>query len=353
MVSVRQISCAALSIATAVLGSFSVTAHAAEISIRAAGQNSTNRFHVAIEREFYEKLGAAVGAPLKINYSPVDVVGVNTFDLLRLVRTGSFDIVQTTGGEAAKDDPFLEGMDLIGVSPTFDDLAKAVNAYRDAFAKRAEQKFNVKTLALWPFGPQVFYCNEEIKGFSDLRNKKVRSYTESMSALLRSLGATPVTLPFAETYPSLQRKVIDCAITSPTSGNTGKWPEVTTHYMPLGISWSVNGHFMNLDTWNKFPKDVQEKLIAEFRGLEKKFWDLARSNTTDAGNCNIGKDPCERHGRFAMQMVSPPAADAQALHEAVSRDILPKWAANCNAIDKTCSATWNATVGAARGFKIP
>ena len=38
---------------------------------------------------------------------------------------------------------------------------------------------------------------------------------------------------------------------SPTSGNAGKWPEVTSHFLPLSVSGSVQGHFMNLDYWKK------------------------------------------------------------------------------------------------------
>ena len=41
------------------------------------------------------------------------------------------------------------------------------------------------------------------------------------AGLLLALGASPVTMSFKEVYPALQRGVVDCAITSPTSGNTG------------------------------------------------------------------------------------------------------------------------------------
>ncbi len=58
------------------------------------------------------------------------------------------------------DDAFLEGIDLIGVSTNMNDLEAAVNAYRDAFDKRIQQRFGAKVLAIWPFGPQVFFCNK-------------------------------------------------------------------------------------------------------------------------------------------------------------------------------------------------
>lgn len=64
-------------------------------------------------------------------------------------------------GSVAKDDPFLEGIDLIGVSTDMSDLKAAVDAYRDVFNARLEQ-FGVKAAAIWPFGPQVFLCNSDM-----------------------------------------------------------------------------------------------------------------------------------------------------------------------------------------------
>ena len=65
--------------------------------------------------------------------------------------------------------------------------------------------------------------------------------------------------------------------TDATSGNTGNWPEVTTHQLPLSVSGSVQGHFINLDTWNAFSAEEQAALEEEFRSLEDQLWELAVS----------------------------------------------------------------------------
>ena len=117
-----------------------------------------------------------------------EVVGVQAQDALRLIRSGAFDIMSVQIGQASRDDPFFEGIDLIGVSTDMAQLRKAVDAYRDAFDKRLQAKFNAKVLTLWPFGPQVFYCNTEIKSLDDLKGLKVRSFTPSMAALIQHLG---------------------------------------------------------------------------------------------------------------------------------------------------------------------
>ena len=163
----------------------------------------------------------ASGAGLRADRSEFMVLGLNLADALRLVRSGSYDVVSTQVGLASRDDPFLEGIDLIGVSTNMDDLQAAVDAYREIFDKRISERFGAKVLAIWPFGPQVFFCNQPIKTLDDLKTLRVRSFTPSMSKLIEALGATPVSIPFPEVYPSLQRGVANCGVTSPTSANTG------------------------------------------------------------------------------------------------------------------------------------
>ena len=100
----------------------SMPADAAEINLRVSGLVSTHKYHVALERSFYKTLSEKTGHKFNVNYNPLDVVGVSMKDTLRLARKGTFDIVEATIGKAAGDDPFLEGFDLIGVSPSLVEL---------------------------------------------------------------------------------------------------------------------------------------------------------------------------------------------------------------------------------------
>lgn len=324
---------------------------AEEISLRALGLVSTHKNHTALERSFYDGLADATGLDVTINFNPLDVLGINMQDTMRVVRAGTFDIVETTIGAASRDDPFLEGLDLIGVAPDIDTLEAVVDAYRDVFSARVEERFNAKVLTLWPFGPQVFFCKGDVSGIADLEGQRVRSYTPTMSALVESFGATPVTLQFAEVYPALQRGVAECAITSPTSGNTGNWPEVTDSLYMLAISWSVQTHLMNLDTWNGLSEDAQGKIMAVFTDLEGQYWDMARTLTGKAVDCTTGQT-CVDYLPFNMTLVTPSAADVETLNTSVESVVLPTWAETCNANFPECATIWNDTVGAVRGLRI-
>lgn len=96
-------------------------------------------------------------------------------------------------GSVARDDPFFEGIDLAGVSTNMTMLRDSMEAYRQVFDQRLQEKFKAKALTLRPFGPQVFFCNKPIKSIADFKGLKIRSFTPSMSAMLQNLGATPVT----------------------------------------------------------------------------------------------------------------------------------------------------------------
>ena len=98
---------------TRLLGAFTAAAllacpaMAEEIQLRALGLVSTHKSHTALERSFYDTLAEETGLDITVNFNPLDVLGVDMQDTMRVVRAGTFDIVETTIGSAARDDPFL------------------------------------------------------------------------------------------------------------------------------------------------------------------------------------------------------------------------------------------------------
>ncbi len=324
----------------------------AQIDMRVAGITSSNRKHVDVERPFFDALAKNSGVQIRVNYNAHDTVGLHLQEALRMVRSGAFDVLSVPIGLISRDDPFFEGVDLVGVSTDLNELRKAVDAYREVFDKRLQSKFNAKLLLLWPYGPQIFYCNSEIKRLDDLKGLKVRTYTASMSALVQHLGGTPVTLQFPEVYPALQRGVANCAVTSPTSGNTGKWPEVTTHFLNFSVANGVTGHFVNLDHWKRYSQTDQKKLEAEFKKFEDQMWGLAASVNEDATNCNVGRDACKDHVKFKMKLVEFTPDDLRRVRSAVSAVVLPLFKQTCNRVDPNCASTWNETVGKGAGLRI-
>ena len=324
---------------------------AAETPIRWLSQSQVTSAQYPIETATMDAI--TEDTPFEVQRSEFQALGINMGDGLRLVRSGTFDIASITVGLVAADDPFLEGIDLIGVSTTIPDLRGAVDAYREVFSARLEERFGVTALAIWPFGSQIFFCNEPIETLDDLQGLKVRSYTASMSTLLESLGATPVTLAFPEVYPALQRGVAECGITSPTSANTGNWPEVTTHVLPLSVSGAVQAHVVNLDWWNGQSEEDQATLRAALADLEDALWALAEETNGEAVACTTG-GACDSdvYGAYDLTLVDISDSDLARLREISAEAIVSDWAERCARTYPDCADVWTQTVGAIRGIAV-
>jgi TRAP-type C4-dicarboxylate transport system substrate-binding protein len=341
-----------LAFLAALAGSTAALASGADAqSMRLLTQNQEQRSQYPAEMAAVEAL---TSGGFTVNRNEFQAIGVNLADGLRLLSTGAFDMATIQVGSVARDDPFLEGIDLIGVATDMADLKVAVDAYRAVFNARLEEKFGVTAAAIWPFGPQVFLCNSAMTSLADLNGLKVRSFTASMSTLLENLGATPVTLSFPEVYPALQRGVASCGVTSPTSSNTGKWPEVTTHLYPLSVSGSVQAHMVNLAWLNGLTPAQRTTFDAAMAEMEAALWDVAINTNDTAQSCSTG-GPCPEGGIYtAYQMTLVPVTDADKARVAdISlTKVLPEWAATCEASFPGCKGIWNETIGAARGLSI-
>ncbi|WP_299476840.1 TRAP transporter substrate-binding protein DctP [uncultured Roseibium sp.] len=338
-------------VATALAGTVAMTTLADAQSMRLITQNQEQRAQYPAEAD---AVAALADAGFEVNRSEYQAVGIDLADGLRLLSTGAFDMATIQVGSVAKDDPFLEGIDLIGVSTNMEDLKGAVDAYRDVFNARLAEKFGVTAAAIWPFGTQVFLCNADMTSLANLNGLKVRSFTASMSTLLENLGATPVTLSFPEVYPALQRGVATCGVTSPTSSNTGKWPEVTTHLYPLSVSGSVQAHMVNLGWLNGLSTEDRAKFDEVMAAMEAELWDVAINTNGTAQSCSTGGD-CPEGGIYTsydMTLVPVSDADKARVAEISVSKVLPEWAAKCEASYPGCTKIWNDTVGAARGLTI-
>lgn len=298
-------------------------------------------------------IAKAKEAGIAVDRSEFQVLGLNLVEGLRLISAGTFQVGTVQVGAAARDDPFLEGVDLVGVSTDMAELKAAVDAFRGAFNARLEQRFGVRAMAIWPFGPQVFFCNGDVKSLADLKGLKVRSFTASMSTLLTELGATPVTLSFPEVYLALQRGVASCGVTSPTSANSGKWPEVTKVFLPLSVSGSVQSHMVNVAWLNSLPADKKAAFEKSMRDLEDSLWDLANKTNDEALVCSTGGDcPKGVHTKYSMALVKVSDAD-KAMVKKISQDkIIGEWGGRCEAGYPGCKKIWNDTIGKVRGLTL-
>ena len=341
-----------LLVATLAFNGFASTAHAQNAKLRVAGSLvSGGLIQQNKEQPFFENFAKNTGLAIDADYKPMDVLGVKDSDGLRVLKSGLFDIVTLRLAQVSRDEPFFLGPDIVGLSTDYDTARKVVDAYREAFDKRLQERHGGKLLGTYPFGPQILFCKGAIAGLADLKGKKVRVSDQSLAKFIERLGGIPVTLSFNETQQALERGVTDCAITGPSSANSAGWPEVTTHVMPIGFQMHLVAYAMNLNKWNTLSADQKAKVSDAFKKFEAESWAYSRELWDDAARCNVGKEPCKVGKKFAMKEVPVTPADQKIVRDAVGAVSLPLWAEVCDKTYDKCSATWKQTIGPVVGIK--
>jgi TRAP-type C4-dicarboxylate transport system substrate-binding protein len=341
---------AATLIALVALGT---TATAQEkIKLKVIGQPlATGLIQKNKEQPFFETLAAKTGLPIEVEYKPIDTLGIKDTEQLRVMKAGLFEMASLRMSQNSRDEPTILGLDLVGLNPDY----KTGKAVADAFApildQRLQKQFGVKLLGVWPFGPQVLFCKKPITKLGDVKGLKVRTYDQNLAKFIESLGGTPVPISFAETHQSLSLGVVYCAITGPSSANSAGWPEVSTHYLPIGMQIALNGYGVTLSTWNKLKPDQQAKLQAAFNELIADIWKYSEELFIDASNCNVGKDPCTTGKKFNLVNVPVTQADLDIVRKAVRDISFPAWAEVCDKSNPGCSAAWKQSVGPIIGMK--
>jgi len=293
-------------------------------------------------KEIPERSRGAITAEI----TPFNEMGLKGAEITRLMKMGVIDFGSTVLGYVAADDPRNEAVDLAGIAPDAATARKITEAYKPVLDKFYREKFGIQVLGVWPYSAQVLFCNGEIKQLADLKGKKVRTAGRSLAEFVEALGGTGVTMAFGEVVPALQNKVIDCAITGTLSGNSAKWPEVTTHVYALPLGWSEVMHGVNLKTWERLDPSVRAFLQKEVTRLEDEIWKAAAVETQQGFDCNAGKDSCTAGTKARLKIVPVSDGDRALLRRVLSEKVLPQWAARC----ADCVESWNGTVGKVIGL---
>lgn len=335
----------------ALLLSITAPAMAETLEFKVLGQPvSTGKLLDELEQPFFENFAEETGLDATAAFSPVDTTGIKDLEGLRISKAGLFDIVSLRFSPISRDAPIALGLDLVGQNAGYEAARESVDLFLPNVEKVFADQFDTKLLGVWPFGPQILFCKPEITSLSDLKGNKVRVFDQSLANFIASVGGTPVPMPFPEVQQALQRGVIDCAITGPSSANSAGWPEGATTTMPLGFSAAFNGYGMNMARWNALSAEEQEKIQAAFTRLTDKIWVRSEELYDEALRCNAGQTPCENLTSYDLKIVEPNEADMASVNKALQEISFSAWKDVCDAATPGCSDMWMETVGKAHGM---
>lgn len=328
----------------------SASAQIQELVIKFIGQSNLEANSSLLEKPFFEKLTEKSAGKIKVDLQPFNTIGLNGSEVLRLMKSGVLEWASNGINYLSGDRAEFEGCDLAGLTSTLDEVYKACAAYKPVLARLMADNWNAKLLGLQVNHPQVIWCRAPTKGLADLRGKKIRVYNKTLIDFTEGVGATSVSIPFAEVVPALQRGVADCAVSGSFNGNIANFPEVAPHILGVSLGWAPNYIAVNLNVWNKLNAATQKFLEEQFLEMEKESFTRVSVRTTAEGvNCNTGKE-CLLGKKVTIQYVTPTAEDEKERLRIMRETVVPRWAKRCGA---KCAEIWNETVGKAVNLTAP
>ena len=315
------------------------------------GLNSPTVASIVDEIPFWrDTLPKASNGAITADITPLDQMGVDDKTMLRLLRLGVMDFASMDISKMAGDDPRFEACDLAGMTLDVDKARAACNAYREVIDRQMQKNWNAKLLTFGGNPPQVFWCRTVLGGLADLRGKKVRVFNNTMRDFLNGVGATAVSMAFAEVVPALNNGVVDCGVTGSLSGNTAGWAEVTKSLYPMSLGWSINVMAVNLNSWKRLDLKTQDFMLKQIKAYEDKTWETLKKAAGEADNCNTGKQPCTMGKLANITIVPVKPAEAEQHKKLVEGAVLAGWAKRCGA---ECAREWNNTVGRTLSLQAP
>ena len=121
--------------------------------------------------------------------------------------------------------------------------------------------YNIRGFMCMPMGPEPFgWFKKPFKNLEELKKMKFRSPPGIPSESFKLIGIPAVSMPGGEIVPAAQRGVIDAAEwISPADDKNLGLSSVWKHYYLQGLhqAISIGDIYVNLDWWNKLPKDLQ------------------------------------------------------------------------------------------------
>jgi TRAP-type transport system periplasmic protein len=320
-------------------------------NVKVIGLNSPTPVSIYDELPFWRKtIPEASKGAITADITPLDQMGIDDKTMLRLLKLGVMDFGAMDISKMAGDDPRFEACDLAGLTLDPDKARVACDAYRAVIDRQMQKNWNVKFLAFGGNTPQVFWCRDVISGLDGFKGKKVRVFNNTMRDFLAGVGATAVSMAFAEVVPALSAGVVDCGVTGSLSGNTAGWNEVTKSIYPMSLGWSINVLAVNLDSWKRLDPKVQAFMLEQVKAYEDKMWTTIKTTTGEAINCNTGQQPCTMGKLAKSTIVAVKPEEAETHKKLVEGAVLGGWAKRCGA---ECAKEWNETVGKALGLKAP
>lgn len=232
---------------------------------------------------------------------------------LGLVKTGAVDIISLHIDQYPQELPLYQITNTEQLVTNAQGVAN-VTAITQEIAETAklfeaeQKKNNIKILYFHSNGPTGLTPRFAAKSLADLKGKKVNVITAYQRDVFKEIGWIPVNVAIPELYESLSRGVIDAIFMATAANLPLKWNEVGKSHLYFGDNTVASTPLaVNLDTWNKLPKEIQQIFIESSKQTSQ--WSIQETDNfikitygafEKAGSAPVQVTPAERDQFFKI-----------------------------------------------------
>jgi TRAP-type C4-dicarboxylate transport system substrate-binding protein len=219
--------------------------------------------YTGVEQAFVDAFNARCGPDYTIEYYGAEQM-LSFPELLDGVRTGAADMAAITPNANSADEPKLGAVEMPFLFNNLDAHIYAVPKLMPLYADILEKQFNQKLLCLHNYTGMALISTKPVKTLEDWNGLLVQAISPVIASIIQALGGAPVTgQPYTESYSLLEKGTVDAVITAPAAMRIFALPDVAKYMASAYMSPAIHGFSINLDAWNKLPKNIQNIMLEE------------------------------------------------------------------------------------------
>lgn len=222
---------------------------------------------VAGFKELSKRVSEKTNGKLKLEVYPSAQLGSDE-DVIEQAIQGTNVAVLTDGGRMGN---YVKDMGIIGMAyfaDNYDEVLKVTKTTTFAgWEKELAEKNGIRVLCFNFFdGARHFLTNKPVKTPADLKGVRVRTPgAPAWAESVKAMGATPVAMPWGETYSAIQSKAVDGCEVQHTSTVGSRMYEVVKYLNKTAHFQLINGLIVGEKWFNTLPAEYQKILLTEAR----------------------------------------------------------------------------------------
>ncbi len=235
--------------------------------------------HTKNVRQFAEDVEKATEGEIKIVvHSGASLLKHS--EIYRAVRSSTSPIGEMFMGLKGNDDPIFKADNIPFLASDFESAKKLWDASRP-YVEKSLAKDGVQLLFAVPWPPQGLYTKEAINTVADMKGKRLRSYSPTLSRLGVLLASEPTTVATPEIPQAFSTGIIDAMITSPSTGVSSQAWDFVSYYTDVQAWIPKNMVIVNAKEFKRLPKKTQEAILASAKEADARGWEMAVKETQE------------------------------------------------------------------------